>query len=211
MTQSPKKNPPAKRYEPTPQEWAAVGAYFDRKKKATPCPPMKVCDGDARSEISVDHPNMDVGWMTLTHALGASDYSFSKELVCQLANAGPKGPTATDGLNFMLSVVKAVEPTNELESLLATQMAAVHVAMMHMANRLSCSTILKQQESAERAMNKLARTFATQLEALKRYRTGGEQKVTVEHVHVHEGGQAIVGMVEGGGGSSKKCGSTPCT
>jgi len=30
--------------------------------------------------------------------------------------------------------------------------------------------------------NKLARTFAAQVEALKRYRTGGEQTVRVEHV-----------------------------
>jgi hypothetical protein len=29
----------------------------------------------------------------------------------------------------------------------------------------------------------------------KRYRTGGEQKVTVQHVSVNEGGQAIVGNV----------------
>jgi hypothetical protein len=41
----------------------------------------------------------------------------------------------------------------------------------------------------------IARTFATQMEALKRYRTGGEQKVTVQHVSVSEGGQAIVGNV----------------
>ncbi len=34
-----------------------------------------------------------------------------------------------------------------------------------------------------------------QLEALKRYRTGGEQKVTVQHVTVGEGGQAIVGNI----------------
>jgi hypothetical protein len=34
-----------------------------------------------------------------------------------------------------------------------------------------------------------------QMEALKRYRTGGEQKVTVQHVSVNEGGQAIVGNV----------------
>jgi len=39
-----------------------------------------------------------------------------------------------------------------------------------------------QQDSAERAFNKLARTFTVQMEALKRYRTGGEQKVTVQHV-----------------------------
>lgn len=46
------------------------------------------------------------------------------------------------------------------------------------------------------ALNKLARTFTTQMETLKRYRTGGEQKVTVHHVTVNEGGQAIVGTVE---------------
>ncbi len=33
------------------------------------------------------------------------------------------------------------------------------------------------------------------METLKRYRTGGEQKVTVQHVSVSEGGQAIVGNV----------------
>jgi hypothetical protein len=33
------------------------------------------------------------------------------------------------------------------------------------------------------------------MEALKRYRTGGQQKVTVEHVTVNAGGQAIVGAV----------------
>ncbi len=63
---------------------------------------------------------------------------------------------------------------------------------------------LPQQDSAERAFNKLARTFTAQVEALKRYRTGGEQKVTVEHVHVHQGGQAIVGTVNRGGGGNKE-------
>ena len=48
--------------------------------------------------------------------------------------------------------------------------------------------------------NKLSRTCATLLEALNRHRGKGTQKVTVEHVHVHEGGQAIVGTVEGPGG-----------
>ena len=48
--------------------------------------------------------------------------------------------------------------------------------------------------------NKLSRTFSTLLEALNRHRGKGQQKVTVEHVHVHEGGQAIVGNVETRGG-----------
>ena len=46
-----------------------------------------------------------------------------------------------------------------------------------------------------RAVNQLARTYTAQFEALKRSRTGGEQKVTVQNVSVTEGGQAIVGNV----------------
>jgi hypothetical protein len=44
--------------------------------------------------------------------------------------------------------------------------------------------------------NKLSRTYAVLLDALNRHRGKGQQKVTVEHVHVHSGGQAVVGMVE---------------
>jgi hypothetical protein len=51
------------------------------------------------------------------------------------------------------------------------------------------------RQNAEITFNKLARTVAAQLEALKRYRTTREQKVTVEHVTVNDGGKAIVGNV----------------
>jgi hypothetical protein len=76
---------------------------------------------------------------------------------------------------------------------------------MEFAFRLNIAADLRQEDSAERALNKLARTFAAQLEALKRYRRNGEQKVTVEHVTVNEGGKALVGNVtHGGEGASKK-------
>jgi hypothetical protein len=95
----------------------------------------------------------------------------------------------------MLSVVKGIKPKDQLEAMLAAQMAAIHTATMTSARRLARVEIIAQQDSAERALNKLARTYAMQMEALKRYRTGGEQKVTVQHVSVNEGGQAIVGNV----------------
>jgi hypothetical protein len=57
---------------------------------------------------------------------------------------------------------------------------------------------------AEPGLNKLARRFASQLEALKRYRTGGEQKITVQHVSVNDNAQAIVGNVSAGGEGDKK-------
>jgi hypothetical protein len=43
-------------------------------------------------------------------------------------------------------------------------------------------------------------TLEAEMEAFKRYRTGGEQKVTVKHVTVNEGGKAIVGNVTQGQG-----------
>src|SRR5262249_61820724 len=79
--------------------------------------------------------------------------------------------------------------------MLAAQMAAIHTATMTFTRQLANVETIAQQDSAERALNTLARTFAMQMEALKRYRTGGEQKVTVQHVSVNEGGQAIVGNV----------------
>jgi hypothetical protein len=100
-----------------------------------------------------------------------------------------------EGLNFMLSVIKGGKPKDQFEAMLAAQMAAIHTATMTFARRLAHVETIAQQDSAERALNKLARTYAMQMEALKRYRTGGEQKVTVQHVSVNEGGQAIVGNV----------------
>ena len=85
--------------------------------------------------------------------------------------------------------------------------AGIHVASMTMARHLAQAKTMPEQESAESGFNKLTRTFADQVEALKNYRSKGEQKMTVQHVHVGEGGQAIVGNVNapsrGGGGAQK--------
>ena len=61
--------------------------------------------------------------------------------------------------------------------MLATQMAAVHQSTMMMARRLNHVETIPQQDAAERALNKLARTFATQVQTLKKYRSKGEQVV----------------------------------
>ena len=59
----------------------------------------------------------------------------------------------------MLSVVEGIAPKDEVEAMLATQMAAVHMASMTFARRLAHVDNIPQQDSAERAFNKLARTF----------------------------------------------------
>jgi hypothetical protein len=114
-----------------------------------------------------------------------------------------------DGLNFMLAVVKGIEPRDQVEAMLAAQMAAVHNATMTFARRLNHVENIPQQDSAERAFNKLARTFAAQVEALKRYRSSGEQTMRVEHVTVNNGGQAIVGNIASGAGPALKSKDQP--
>jgi hypothetical protein len=185
-------------YEPTPNERAAMVAYFARTKPLAPR--MKVSEKGGAIQIAPDHPEAAVAHVLLMEAIGAKDLDFVDGLVKQLVNAGTQGSTAVEhGLNFMLSVVKGIEPKDQVEAMLAAQMAAVHMSTMTFARRLAHVQNIPQQDSAERAFNKLARTFAAQVEALKRYRSGGEQTVRVEHVTVNEGGQAIVGTVTHGG------------
>jgi hypothetical protein len=189
------------KYELTSQEQTAIDKHLARKA-ASPAPRLKVLNENVVS-ISNDHPDGDIGSALLMEALGTADEDFLNGLLGQLANAGTQGRQFDErGLNFMVSIVKGIKPRDQIETMLAAQMAAVHMATMTFARRLAHVENIPQQDSAERAFNKLARTFATQMEALKRYRTGGEQKVTVQHVSVSEGGQAIVGNVTQGPGDT---------
>ncbi len=46
------------------------------------------------------------------------------------------------------------------------------------------------------AAARLLRAYSTQVEVLRRLRHGGNQYVRVEHVHVNDGGQAVIGNVK---------------
>ena len=134
--------------------------------------------------------------------LGTADDRVFQGLLAQIVRLGEKDkPYSEEGANFVLGVIAGIEPKDEVEAMLATQMAVTHQATMMMGRRLNHVETIPQQDSAERALNKLARTFATQIEALKKYRAKAQQTVRVERVTVNEGGQAIVGTVshEGGG------------
>jgi hypothetical protein len=97
-----------------------------------------------------------------------------------------------------------IKPHGELEGMIAAQLIAAHSATMECYRRamLPEQSFEGRRESLNQA-NKLSRTYTTLLEALNRHRGKGQQKVTVEHVHVHEGGQAIVGMVDTPGGGDR--------
>jgi hypothetical protein len=188
----------AKSYEPAPHERAALDHAQNNESSSA----LRV-----RVSEKEGVPQMHVH-IRLMEALGTTDLDFLDGILCQLLNVGSRaGKVDERGLNFLLSVIKGVKPRDQVEALLAAQMAAVHAATMTFAWRLARVQTIPQRDSAERAFNKLARTFAAQVEALKRYRSRGDQTVRVEHVTVNEGGQAIVGNVRHGGGRNRADGS----
>lgn len=107
-------------------------------------------------------------------------------------------------LSATVAALVGIGPKDELEGMMAAQLIAAHNAAMECYRRamIGEQTFEGRRENLAQA-NKLSRSFATLLEALNRHRGKGQQKVTVEHVHVHSGGQAVVGVVEPAGGGER--------
>lgn len=114
------------------------------------------------------------------------------------------GSETEDARLFMMSIVNDMAPRDAVERMLAVQMAATHVATIRSARWLASVENLDQVKAHYSGFNKLSRTFAAQMEALRKHRNGGKQTVTVQHVNVEDGGQAIVGNVQHGGRGNEK-------
>ena len=107
-------------------------------------------------------------------------------------------------LRATVAGLAGVAPKDELEGMMAAQLIAAHNAAMECYRW----AMIPQQrlEGRREYLNqatKLSRTWATLLDALNKHRGKGQQKVTVEHVHVHAGGQAVVGTIETPGGGDR--------
>lgn len=98
--------------------------------------------------------------------------------------------------HFPAAALSALGVRDGLEALLSVQMVSVHsLAMEFLAKAAKEDQTDAGVELYVNRANKLLRTFTTQMEALKKHRSTGEQHVTVEHVTVQNGGQAVVGAV----------------
>lgn len=105
---------------------------------------------------------------------------------------------------FLVAAVMEIKPRDGVERMLAVQMAATHVAMVRAGRWMANADNLAQVQAHTNGYNKLARTYTAQMEALRKHRNGGRQTVTVQHVNVEGGGQAIVGNVQTGEGGREK-------
>jgi hypothetical protein len=127
-------------------------------------------------------------------------------------------PEGMDEAAINARIIKAVDlfesikPADGMEAMLAVQMVGAHSAAMECLRR----AMVPGQSPEGRANNlghaqKMMILYARQLAALDKHRGKGEQKVTVKHVHVASGGQAIVGNVEAGTAGEPQSGPAAIT
>jgi hypothetical protein len=127
--------------------------------------------------------------------LGASDIQLLSLLISQMANAATWTKLVDyRAIRVMIELMQGVAPQDATEIVLAVHKTQIHLALMtahnHLANRNS-----DEFDIMTRSVNSLTRTLLSLEEALKRHRSGGEQRVTVRHVSVSDHGQAILGNV----------------
>jgi hypothetical protein len=138
-------------------------------------------------------------------AIGVHSAEVATMLVAQAAGmpavqtrTGPLGPENIKTLvQTAIQMLDQIKPEGALQSMLAVQMIGVHNTAIKFLMRATDEnqTFEGTDANVQRAV-RLMPLFNHQLEALACLRgKTSQQKVTVKHVHVHEGGQAIVGNV----------------
>ena len=159
----------------------------------------KSARGDKVMNVVVNDPDDRKG--ELKTIGGSQSDHWNNLLGNQVAQSLWIGNSETETHRQQISATAAalasIGPRDELEGMMAAQLIAAHNAAMECHRRAMHveQTFVGRRENLNQA-NKLSRTWTALLGALDKHRGKGQQKVTVEHVYVHAGGQAVVGMVE---------------
>jgi hypothetical protein len=143
------------------------------------------------------------GWRAqFKAAFGTSSETVLQVQVERIAKALRQRDGKIDAveLDTVIAIVSGQRPKNELEAMIVSQMAVMHALTMRSfgnpePERPNPTAGFKCIDDC-----RLTKAFASQMDALVKLRRGGEQRVVVEHVHIHAGGQAIVGAVTHTGG-----------
>jgi hypothetical protein len=165
-------------------------------------PPVRVKVFRADGKIAKVHPPDGEGanwWRRLNKALGTTSSDFVNASLFQIQSAcrSPWGGISQLSMNAALAMIEAAAPKDEIEAALAVQMACTHIAAMAVLAKLDVAFASERRVAAfGSASARLMRAYATQVEILRRLRNGGQQFVRVEHVHVNDGGQAVIGNVK---------------
>jgi hypothetical protein len=140
-----------------------------------------------------------VWWARLKKALGTQSSDFVNASLFQLIAVArlPCSGISEMAVNAALAFVEGCKPKNEMEAALAIQMACSHGAAMMVLSRFQGGGGGDRRvQSLAHATARLLNAFANQTEAYRRLQNGSSQYMRIEHVHVGEGGKAMIGNVQ---------------
>lgn len=194
---------------PSASEVAAIAGATERVDARRARVAVKMEMVGEKTMVSWPHADGEGFCKRLADAFGTSSQPFASSALNMLGNAIRSRASAEteDEMNAALAVVDGIRPRDEAEALLAVQMVATNRAALDMLARARAAEYMLTLTECGNLAVKLLRTYTGQIEALAKLRRGGEQTVRVEHVHVAEGAQAIVGNVSHpgiGGGEQRK-------
>jgi hypothetical protein len=172
-----------------------------RVEKPTP-PPLTVWYGRASDEKQVADATTEI-----CPATGTQSIEVGQRMIAQLAASQIYPQIQEMGTSIITTVesMKEMRPQNATEGMLAVQMIATNDAALMFLNR---STQEGQNNEIVDAnvlrATRLMRVFVQQAEVMQKLKgKAGPQPVSVDQVHVHQGGQAIVGSVNTAGEERK--------
>lgn len=133
----------------------------------------------------------------MMETIGSSDIDFFSTIMSQVSSTLPN-QDSKDVSNFIAAFMHGLKPRDETEGILIAQMAGTHnLIMEYMKRAMIPGQYLETSNDYTNRAYKLMNIFLKQIETLEKYRgKTSQQKVIVEHVHIHKGGQAVVGHIE---------------
>lgn len=183
---------PVETRQPNDGEVAAIAAA-KQTHQLRPTRPAYVEVPDEAGTLRVQAPHSDEEGHAhlVAETLASTSNDFIDSCLVQLANATAEGgKPSIKQFNASLALIGAIQPQNELETALTLQMVRTHELTLEMLSRTKSATHLEALRDYGNLATKLSRTFTAQMKQLSDWRRGGEQ--VVRHVHVYEGGQAVV-------------------
>ena len=101
--------------------------------------------------------------------------------------------------DLALDLAETIQPRDVTEQMLAHQMGATHKAALDLLAKSAAQRDTVEQARLANTAARLMDTFQRAMLTLNRIRSGGRQQITVQHVNVADGGQAMIGTVLAGG------------
>lgn len=138
----------------------------------------------------------------LSAVIGFQDAGLALQSFQDLFNAIPRdGQDKAQTANTIIAALAELKPRDALEAILAAQIVVTNRHALTLLTR-ACSTNLEGLAESRYALaEKLLKLNLQQVRTLDAHRRQGQQHMRIEHVHIHEGSQAIIGVVNRGGDS----------